>query len=78
MGNDNEGGMVLMAKRDKSFDDGFSEGWDQCESEMKDISPIDLARIAFLLSGDATINHTDAGSLIYRISNKVKQEEFQK
>ena len=60
----------------KVFEQGYEEGWNQAEEEFKDLTVNDFARLCFLLSEDHTIDHKDAGFLIYKLHHKLNQDKF--
>ena len=64
---------LTKSKTDKVFQEGYDEGY----KESQDLSVEDFARLSYLLSEDHTIDHKDAGYLIYKLHHKLKVEKLQ-
>lgn len=59
--------MIKETKTDRAFNEGYEEGY----KVQKDLSALDFSRLCYLLSEDSTIDHEQAGILIYKLHEKV-------
>ena len=54
------------------FDNAYQLGYNDAEDNMKDLTVYEFARLAYLLSEDSSIDHENAGILIYKLHMKIK------
>jgi hypothetical protein len=64
-----------MVKKD-DYRTGFNDGYEEATKDSKSLTKDEFAKLAYLLGQDGYSDHEGVGVLVWKLSNRVKEEEI--